>query len=422
MEKVMSKVNVSENANSRPEIEECREKLLAKIKPQQAVENIQLSECVGRVTAEDIYAGMNVPPFPKSAMDGYAVRSSDIHGASKESPITLKVAGELLAGDYEEIPYEAGTAVRVMTGSFIPEGYDAVIRQEDTDYGMDTVEIYSYIKEYTNYCKIGEDIEEGECVLQKGTRIFPGHVALLASLGIVEVPVYKKARIAIISTGTELFEAGGSLKPGKIYNSIAYMLSASIRSEKLDVVIMETCSDDEAALEEKINHAVKNADFVITTGGVSVGKKDIVPLVLKRMGAEQLFKGAAIQPGTPTMASVLNEKIVLSLSGNPYAAMANFEIYFWPAMAAFMKNLTFDTKVADAVLKSEYNKVNRMRRLIRAYADNGEVIIPSNVHSSSVIHNLTKCNCFILLEAGRSVKVGDVVKIIYFKNFMTVQD
>jgi molybdopterin molybdotransferase len=365
------------------------------------------------VVSEDIYADMNVPGFPKSAMDGYAVKASDVAGADKENPAVLKVIGELLAGDYEEFAYVPGAAVRVMTGAYVPQGFDAVIRQEDTDYGMENVRIYTDIKEYTNYCKIGEDIKKGDCIVAKGTRLTPGHIGIVASLGIDEIKVYKKARIAIISTGSELTEVGKKLEPGKIYNSIEHMLKTAIKLENLDVVSMEICKDDEGLLSRKLKEAVNNSDFVITTGAVSVGKKDIVPKVLKDMGAKRIFKGALIQPGTPTMASVLNGTPILSLSGNPYAALANFTIYFWSAMAKFMHSPAYDVKTGKVVLKSEYPKKNRMRRLVRAYAENGEVRLPSEIHASSVIHNLTECNCMIDLEAGRSVAVGDEVNIIY---------
>jgi molybdopterin molybdotransferase len=401
--------------NDRITIEECRKLLLSEIIPQNETEKISIDDAVGRVTAEDIYAKMNVPYFPKSAMDGYAVGSGDVEGASKEMPVTLKVIGELCAGDYEEFKYKQGTAIRVMTGAYVPEGYNAVIRQEDTDYGNDEVLIYSDIKEYTNYCKVGEDIKQGECIVPAGVCLTSGHIGIIASLGIDEILVYRKAKIAIISTGSELTKVGDKLSAGKIYNSIEHMLKVDIISKKLDVVSMEICKDEEEDLRREITQAIEKADFVITTGAVSVGKKDIVPKVLSQMGAKRIFKGAFIQPGTPTMASVLNGKVILSLSGNPYAALANFEIYFWSVMAKFMHSDDLDVKTGKAILKSEYNKQNRMRRLIRAYAENGEVRLPSNIHSSSVIHNLTKCNCMIDLEAGRKVGIGDEVKLIYIK-------
>jgi molybdopterin molybdotransferase len=394
-------------------IEECKELLLAEIIPQNETEKIDIDDAVGRVVSDDIYADMNVPSFPKSAMDGYAVKACDVIEASKETPVELKVIGELFAGDYEELVHTPGVAVRVMTGAYVPQGFDAVIRQEDTDYGMETVRIYTDIKEYTNYCKIGEDIKKGDCIVARGTRLTPGHIGIVASLGINQVQVYRKARIAIISTGSELAEVGEGLKPGKIYNSIEHMLKTAIKAQNLDVVSMEICRDEEELLSKKLNAAINSSDFVITTGAVSVGKKDIVPKVLSDMGAKRIFKGALIQPGTPTMASVLNGTPILSLSGNPYAALANFTIYFWTAMAKFMNSPSYDVKTGKAILRSEYTKKNRMRRLIRAYAENGEVRLPSEIHASSVIHNLTECNCMIDLEAGRSVAVGDEVNIIY---------
>jgi molybdopterin molybdotransferase len=395
-------------------IEKCKELLLSEIIPQNEIEKIDIDDAIGRVAAEDIYAAINVPHFPKSAMDGYAVKASDVKGASKEKPVKLKVIGEMLAGDYKSLEYKACTAVRIMTGAYVPDGYDSVIRQEDTDYGTKEVLIYTDTKEYSNYCKIGEDIKKGERIVAKGTRLNPGHIGIIASLGIETVSVYKKARIAIISTGSELAKLGEGLETGKIYNSIAHMLKSAIKAKNLDVVINEICRDEECDLAKYIYEAVNNADFVITTGGVSVGKKDIVPKVLSEMGARRIFKGALIQPGTPTMASVLKGVPILSLSGNPYAALANFEIYFWSAMAKFMHSPDYDIKTGKAILKSEYAKQNRMRRLVRAYAENGEVTLPTDVHSSSVIYNLTLCNCMIDIEAGRQVAIGDEVDVIYF--------
>lgn len=397
------------------EIEECLQQLLDEIKVKEDTMMVHITECAGMILGKDVMADMMVPPFPKSAMDGYAVRAEDIAGASKESPVVLNVVGELFAGDYKEISYEKNTAVRVMTGSYVPEGFDAVIRQEDTDYGEETVSIYASVKAYGNYCKIGEDIKAGDVVIKESTRLTSAHVGILASIGVEWVCVRQPAKIAIISTGTEVTEVGKPLQPGQIYNSIAYMLVADIKKENLEVVRMETCVDKEELLLNKIRTAVKGADFVITTGAVSVGKKDIIPKVLKDAGAKVLFFRANIQPGTPTMASVLDDTVILSLSGNPYAAVANFELYFWDAMVKFMGNDSFKTKKEMAVLDCEYGKVNKLRRLIRAYCKDGKVIIPSNIHASSVIGNLTECNCFIDLEAGREVKKGDEVKVRYFK-------
>lgn len=410
----MSQVKVAPGKETLPEIEECLERMRQETSLQE-VQEVSMEEAVGCVLAETIYSGMSVPPFPKSAMDGYAVRAKDLAGASKDNPVTLQVQGELLAGDYEEIPYKAMSAVRVMTGAFVPEGYDAVVKQEDTDYGEEQVSVYTETKPYMNYCKVGEDIRQGDVVVAQGTRLSPVHIGLLAGVGKDRVKVYRPVRVAIICTGTELCEAGSPLPKGKIYNNISHILAAGIRREGLQVISRQLCADEELILTEKLKEALAVADIVITTGAVSVGKKDIVPAVLEGIGARILFRRANIQPGTPTTASVKDGKLILSLSGNPYAAIVNFEIYFWALVAQMMGHESFEVKKGTAILQSDYHKVNRMRRFIRAKAEGGRVYLPTGVHASSVIHNLTECNCFIDLEPGRSVGVGDEVRIRYIK-------
>ena len=166
------------------DIEECLGLMQERIQPKLTDMEIELLQSCGMVTSENIYARMSVPPFPKSAMDGYAVCAEDIEEASHDTPVILKVQGEILAGDYKEFPYHKNTAVRVMTGAMIPQGYDAVVRQEDTDYGEEQVQIYASVRPYMNYCKAGEDIRKGQLLAAKDTRIEPVHIGLLASVGI----------------------------------------------------------------------------------------------------------------------------------------------------------------------------------------------------------------------------------------------
>ena len=392
-------------------IEECRDRLLSCLQKQKAV-MYPLLKAGGMVLAEDMISSMDLPPFPKSAMDGYAVRAEDLAGADREHPVVLRVQGELLAGDYKEISYQPGTAVRVMTGAYVPEGYNAVVRQEDTDYGEEQVTVYASLKPYRNYCMIGEDLKKGDLVLQKNARLNPLAIASLAGVGVYEVPVYEPVRVAVISTGSEITDPGEELQPGHIYNSNAPMLAAAVGSHKgMEVVMCCVIPDQEELLEAGLKEAVEKADFVITTGGVCVGKRDLLPVVLEKMGAETLFKGADIQPGTPTMASCLKGKPVLSLSGNPFAALINFDIYFWEAAAYMTGCDEYRTKVRRAVFRGTYPKKNVHRRMIRAELTGDEVRLPVSVHSSSVIHNMTACNCMIDLEPGRSLQDGDEVTV-----------
>lgn len=237
------------------ELEECLEALLAEVKPIEKTEYVALTDACDRILGEDIVAQMMIPPYPKSAMDGYAVRAEDTSGADREHPVTLQILGELFAGDCAEIPYEKGCAVRVMTGSYVPEGYDAVIRQEDTDYGEKQVQIYREITAGTNYCCVGEDIREGEQILARGTHLRALHMGLLASLGIYKVLVCERIKCSILSTGSELMAPGTTLLPGKIYNSIAYMLWASMERQGIQVPFTEICGDDKELLKEKYSSA-----------------------------------------------------------------------------------------------------------------------------------------------------------------------
>ena len=398
------------------QIEECLDRLLDKVTPTHKTEYVSIEDALGRIAAKTILSDLDVPSFPRSAMDGYAVHSEDLAGASKESPVLLTVSGEVLAGDVPEPKWDTGkaTAVRIMTGAAVPEGYDAILKQEDTDYGMETVKVFAGIKPLQNLCATGEDLRKGSTLLTEGTRIHPGHIALLAETGMAGVEVYAPMRVAILSTGSELLNPGDAPACGKIFNTISFFLEASLKQKGVIVTERKVCADEEEVLTDAIAKALKEADLLITTGGVSVGKRDIVPAVVKAMGAEVLFQGADIQPGTPTLASVLNQKIILSLSGNPYAAIANFECYFWDVLAKFMHSDELIPLKTEAVLGSEYKKVNHHRRLLRASYKNGEVRLVDKVHASSVISNLTKCNCFIDLEAGRSVQVGDTVRVRLF--------
>ncbi len=373
---------------------------------------LPLEEAFGHISGSDIISGVNVPAFPRSAMDGYAVLSSEVKGASREKPVKLKVKGEILAGDHSEITWSPLSAVRIMTGGMIPEGCDAVVRQEDTDYGEDEVGVFSEVSAFRNYCPAGEEIKAGETVIKNGERIGRAESGLIASLGISEVCIRRPARISVLSTGSELAAAGEKLKPGQIYNSILYTLKSSICSEKLDVVSADICPDDIAELKEKIGKALEISDLLITTGGVSVGKKDLIPEVLAGLNAKKLFSGVNIQPGTPTLASIIDGKLILSLSGNPYAALANFDLYFWPAAAKLMGSAYFLNETEECILSDRYDKVNRMRRLVRAKAENGRVYLPVSEHMSSVFGNMRQCNCYMDIPAGAALSCGDKVKII----------
>ncbi|WP_038074447.1 gephyrin-like molybdotransferase Glp [Treponema sp. C6A8] len=397
------------------EIEEAVSILKNALKPIEETEFCQISEAYGRIAACDIFAPINVPPFAKSAMDGYAVRAADLEGASAETPVILNVTGQLFAGDWQKKAHEEG-AIRVMTGSPVPNGFDAVVMQEDTDYGEKKVRIYKSVRVGQNYCALGEDIKKDSLVLKAGTKIGRAHIGLLASLGIAEIEVRRKVKVSIITTGSELLEAGKTLASGKIYSSIAPMLSCAVQSAGQTVTVNQIVKDDEKEIFSAIKIAARKADIIITTGGVSVGKKDYLPEVLNSLAAQKLFSHVNIQPGTPTLASLLTGKLLLSLSGNPYAALVNFDIYFYHAISLLTGCKELSTQKKIAILNTPYEKINKLRRFVRAYFENGFVNLPVENHASSVISNLTECNCYIDLPAGKAFKKGDKVTVWMIKD------
>ena len=403
-------------------IEEAVKRIIAEINPIRESETVPLDQACGRVLAEKIAAPFAVPHFPKSAMDGYAVCAESVKDASEEHPVHLRVIGEILAGDVwdEELSNDidkTASTVRVMTGALVPDGFDAVVKQEDTDYGESEVLIRHGVEPYMNYCKVGEDIAAGSTVLPAGRKLGRVEAGVLASLGISEVPVVRRPAVTVISTGSELKSLSGSdasgTAPGqgKIYNSIYYTLSASLTQAGFSAA-GRVVPDETEAIAEAIKQALAVSDVVITTGGVSVGKRDLLPEVLETLGAERVFAGVNIQPGTPTIGSMLNGKAILSLSGNPYAALVNFDLYFWPLAAKLTGCDAYLPKREKAVLKSEYPKVNRLRRFVRARAEEGTVTLPAKSHASSVLSNLLDCNCYIDLNENMKVSPGDTVSIV----------
>lgn len=375
-------------------------------------ESVSLIEALGRVLAEDVRAAAPVPDFDRSAMDGYAVRAADVADAGREHPAILEVIGELMAGDDRDIAAREGTAVRIMTGAAIPQGYDTVVMQEDTDLGMDRVFIYRSAECGMNVSLAGEDIKAGERVLEAGCLLQPAHLGVLASLGMDRVQVRKGFCTSIISTGSEVMLPGQEKRRNCIYNNSAVIMAAVISSMGLRAVDPEVVRDDVSLIRSAIEKAA-DSSVIITTGGVSVGKRDLMPSVLEELGARILFRGVDIQPGTPTIGAIWDGKLLLCLSGNPFAALANFEVYFPEAAAVIMGCPALAPRIEEAVMDCDYNKVNRHTRLIRAGVKLGRVSLPSSVHFSSAVSNLTQCNCLIELEAGRSLSAGDRVRIRY---------
>lgn len=390
-------------------LEEAIDRIVSKTSTLQCVTK-KIDELYGETLAEDIFALRDQPPFSRSPLDGYAFRGEDSEKASKDSPIKLKVIGKLCAGDAREYEVTAGEAVRIMTGARIPKGANAVIKQEDTNYGEAEVEIYASIKPFQNYCFQGEDYKTGELLIQKETTIDHRAIAVLASNGIAEVKVYRKPYIAVISTGSEVIEPGIPLTLGKIYNSNVFLIQARLRE-----LGIESCrihiNDDVDLVKEELLKQLEFVDGIITTGGVSVGEKDVFNEVLPKVSADIIFQGVDLKPGSPAKYSFIKGKPVLSLSGNPFAAAATFELLARPMIGALMGSKEKECKKTSAILEKGFLKTSPQRRFIRGYFEEGEVTVPES-HGSGQIASILGCNCLIDIKKGTEcLTKGSIVSV-----------
>lgn len=379
----------------------------------EGVDTISVEKAGGHLLAEDIYAELDNPPFPRTPVDGYAVRAEDLQGASKETPVSLKVIGCIYAGeDGQSKKIGSGEAMRIMTGAPFPQGSDCAVKQEDTDYGEQNVCIYKEHKAYDNYCFQGEDYKKEALLLKKGDAITFAEQGILSATGRTSVKVFKKPVVHLITTGDEVCAPGNPLLPGKIYDSNGMMVSARLRELGIEPASVKHVADSEEIMGVELKEACKSADIVITTGGVSVGKKDILHEALKIAGAEKIFWKIAIQPGTPSIFSVCNQTLIISLSGNPFGAMANLELLVRPLLHQMTGDDRYVMEKREGVLKEAFPKKSKGRRFVRAIYKRGEVTFPKGIYSSGAIGTLRGCNCLLDIPAGTPpMKAGEKVVV-----------
>ena len=394
------------------EIEEAIKILCKNVLPIKETEEVSLIGSNGRILAEDVCAELDQPPFSRSPLDGYAVKGVDTLDASEESPVTLKVIGKVYAGEVYKGKVSNGEAVRIMTGAPIPDGADTVIRQEDTDYGVETVGIYKGQKPWSNYCHAGEDFKKGEVILEKDLTVNSGIMAVLASLGRNTVKVYRKPCVAVFSTGDELLMPGSPVQPGKIYESNNTYISSRLMEYGLEPVTAEIVPDDPDLMAEKIQKIADNTDLVITTGGVSVGEKDIMHDVQEILQAKKLFWKVKVKPGSPTLAFMYKDTLVLALSGNAFAAVANFEILGRNILYKMYPSERIRIKSRLVTMKGSLAKPSGMKRFLRGYADDDTVVFSEGLQTSGAISGMAHCNCLIEIPSGKEgAKSGETVRI-----------
>ena len=381
-------------------------------------EVVSIKDSLKRVLYGDVKSKINNPPFNKSVFDGYAFKSEDSKGTSKENPIDLKIVDEIFAGMWPEIEIKYGEAIRIMTGAPIPVGADCVLKQEETERHGDLVKIFKEMKANENISFMGEDIKIGETLIKKGKRLDYADLGIMASSGISEVLVYKKPKVSIISTGDEVCDINSTLKPGKIYDSNLYSLSARIEELGYNVLSMEHVGDNILKIGEAIEKAFEKSDIVFTTGGASVGEKDLMQKVSESIGFERLFWKIKIKPGSAVVCSKRQEKILISLSGNPNAALTTFELLGKPVLKKLEgEEENINIKREKGVLMDSFNKKSPQRRFLRGnviYDEKGTKVYITQIKSGNgILSSLLNANCLIEIEKGNEgLNRGEVVNII----------
>lgn len=377
------------------------------------METIPLPDATGRILARDILAPMDQPPFDRSPVDGYACHSAALSGASEEHPVRLQVVAEVDAGGYWGHPVGRREAVRIMTGAPVPAGCDCCVRQEDTDYGEEYVQVFRSCRHHENICFRGEDYQKDTKLLTAGTRIGGIEAGLLAGMGFHTAEVYEAPKVILITTGDEVVQPGEPLTPGKIYDANQYLLAGRFRELGLTVYSRRTVRDDPVKLVRALSNASEEADLVLTTGGVSVGRKDLLQEALQSAGAEKIFWRVLSKPGTPVIFSVLKQTPVISLSGNPFGALANFELLARPALKKLTGDAVWDCRRRSARMADTYPKASYGRRFLRAILKGDEIYLPQGLHSSGVLSSMRSCNCMIDIPAGTmKLAKGDKVSVL----------
>lgn len=312
------------------QVEEAIRKLMARARPL-GVEEVPVLKALGRVLREDITSPFPIPPFSKSAMDGYAVRSADVRTASVASPVELRVLEDVPAGKVGKHPVTPGTAARIMTGASIPPGADAIVMVEYTERTRDGVRITQAVPKGKHVAPAGEDVRKGQRVVRAGTVLRAAEMGMIASTGRSRLKVGVKPKVRVLSTGSEVLTPGKTMKPGHIYDANGYSLTGLAAARGAEAKFLGIAPDRKGALEGKIGSA-GDFDILILSGGVSVGDYDFVQDILLEMGVRRIFYKVNMKPGKPTFAGLEGRRFVLGLPGNPVSCMVCFELFVSPLL------------------------------------------------------------------------------------------
>ncbi len=396
-------------------VDKAGEAIRACLTPVIQTEKVPVREALGRVLAQEIVPQINVPGHDNSAMDGYAVRFSDLNSTNENKETNLRQIGTAFAGKVFQEKIQAGECVRVMTGAVIPQGADTVVVQEVCRDENGRVTVPPGQKAGQNVRAAGEDLKAGVPVLRAGQLVRAAELGLMASLGIAEVSVKRRLRVAFFSTGDELASIGTPLKEGQVYDSNRYTLHGMLQGLGVEIIDMGVVRDDPALLEAAFRKASASADAIITTGGVSVGEADFVKQLMAKLG-EVLFWKIAMRPGRPMAFGRIGNAFLFGLPGNPVAVMVTFHQFVRDALL-FLGGRTdsFEVPLLRAVSATPIRKVPGRTEYQRGILFRGGSewkVRTTGQQGSGVLRSMSEANCFIVLEHDRGkVEAGELVSV-----------
>nr|WP_307849505.1 gephyrin-like molybdotransferase Glp [Qaidamihabitans albus] len=396
-------------------VDEHRAEVIRLLGTRPAVE-LPLADCASLVLADDVRAGVSLPPFDNSAMDGYAVRSVDVVEASGEVPVELPVAEDIPAGRTDIPALLPGSAHRIMTGAPMPPGADSVVMVEHTDGGTDKVRVFRAAAPGAHIRRTGEDVAAGTIALGAGTVLGPAQLGLASAVGLDRLAVHAPPRVLVVSTGTELVLPPQELRHGQIYESNSVMLVAALRGMGCHVESVRSVADDVPAFRAAIEPKLPETDLVVTSGGVSAGAYEVVKDALT--GAGVRFAKVAMQPGGPQGCGTWDGVPVVTLPGNPVSVLVSFEAFLRPAVLAALGHTHLDRRHVRAQLTETLASPRGKRQFRRGYYTSSEgqvtgVVGPRGGPGSHLLAAFTQANCLIVLpEDVTEAAAGSEVDVL----------
>ena len=393
-------------------LERAQELVLAAAHPMEAIEHVELADAAGRVLAASVMADRDVPGFDRSAMDGYAVRAADLASATPAKPVRLALLATVHAGHVPRSAVTAGTCIQIATGAPLPEGAEAVMKVEDTAREGDAILARVTVERGKHVVPRGEDMRVGDEVLSPGMVLTPARVGVLAALGLAQAQVFRRPRVTLLPTGTEVVPPGRPLEMGQVYDSNAPALTPLVREAGAVVERTPVLDDELEVQEEALRSAAGTSEVVVVTGGSSVGERDLLAPVMERLGSVE-FHGVAIKPGKPVLFGRLDDTLVLGLPGNPTSCLLSAWLFLRPALRRMARLPPEPQRCRQAKLTAPVQSVLGRDQLmmVRLEVVDDELHATPCYRGSGAIMSMAQADGLVAFPADTGASAGDQIEV-----------